>query len=86
MYDKKSSELSMYNRFWIYSDTEAELLKKVTNKTSYKKVSLGTVINESGISKSFTSIINKLDKIKYADSVVVMEGDIRKVKYTDIGV
>ena len=78
-----NEELSIYNRFWIYSDTEAELLKKVTNKVSYQKINFGTVINESGIIKSYTSIINNLNKIKYADSIVVMKGDIRKVKFTD---
>lgn len=75
-------EISMYKRYWVYSETEAGLLQKTNQNLNYDKMSLGKVINENGIIKNFTSIVSKKSNIRYSDSIIVMEGDIRQVRYT----
>lgn len=76
------SDMSIYNRIWIYSFTEEEYLRNSHIGSSSKKFRLGVVV-VNGIPKNYTSIIKSLDNIRFSDSVVVTRGDIRKVKYTD---
>jgi hypothetical protein len=73
---------SIFKRYWIYSKTEATQLKSVTKTMSSNDFKLGTVVTEGGIAKAYTSIIRDKSKIAYPDSVIVREGDIRKVHYT----
>jgi hypothetical protein len=44
---------------------------------------LGTVITEGGVSKQYTSILTSRENITTPDSIVVREGDIRTVKFTE---
>ena len=67
---------SMYYRYFIYSAEEEELRKKVHGSNA----SFGTVIVR-GIPKRYTSIVTDPNKSK-ADALVVIKGDIRKIKYT----
>lgn len=77
-----AKELSIYKRYWIYSKTEEDLIKQVSNGVSSSKIKLGTVISNGGVAKNYTSIINDPSKTRYSDSTIVAEGDIRKVVYT----
>lgn len=73
---------SIYNRIWVYSSTEADLLKRMGKGQTSTKISLGKVVNVAGKMKQYTSIVTSMDNVKYADSIKVMEGDIRTVHYT----
>lgn len=76
------TNMSIYNRIWIYSATEEEYLRNSHKGLSSKKFKLGIVV-VNGIPKNYTSIIKNMDNIKFSDSTVITTGDIRKVKYTD---
>ena len=67
---------SMYYRYFIYSAEEEKIRKKVHGPNA----SFGTVIVR-GIPKRYTSIVTDPNKSK-ADALVVIKGDIRKIKYT----
>ena len=67
---------SMYNRIFVYSATEEERKIKVHGKNA----SFGTVICK-GVPKRYTSIVTSTDDLP-ADALVLIKGDIRKIKYT----
>lgn len=67
---------SIWYRYFIYSQEEEELKKKIDGENA----SFGSVIVR-GIPKRYTSIVIDKNKTK-ADSIIVTEGDIRKIKYT----
>ena len=69
---------SMYERVFVYSAAEAERLRKIHGQN----VTSGTV-SVRGVLKEYTSII--LDsKDMPADGVIILKGDIRRIKYTPI--
>lgn len=76
------NNLSIYQRYWIFSKTEADRFKKIaegmSGKTNYE---FGRVFTNNGVAKNYTSIVTDLSKLTAPDSVVVMEGDIRKVNF-----
>lgn len=75
-------KLSIYYRYWIYSKAEAERIKKVSEGMSgSNKYELGKVFTDNGVMKNYTSIVTNLSKVTQADSIVVMQGDIRKISY-----
>lgn len=75
-------KLSIYHRYWIYSKTEADRIKKVADGMSGShSYELGKVFTDNGVLKNYTSIVTDVSKIIQADSVIVMQGDIRKVNY-----
>lgn len=77
--DKK---LSIYNRYFIYSKTEADRFKKIAETMSgAKNYALGVCYTNNGLAKNYTSIVNDLNKVKQTDAVIVMQGDIRKIAY-----
>ncbi len=67
---------SMYHRYFVYSAEEEELQIKVHGKD----VSFGTV-SVRGIPKRYTSIVRDPNDSK-PDAIVLISGDIRKIKYT----
>lgn len=72
---------SIYTRYWVYSAEEANKLLRVMKTSSSSKSKLGTVI-KNGSPRQYTSIVTDPSMIKYSDSVIVMTGDIRTVKFT----
>ena len=68
-------DIKMYNRYFMYSTEEEELRKKIHGNN----VSFGTVFVR-GIPKRYTSIVRDPKDAK-ADAIVVISGDIRKIKY-----
>lgn len=66
---------SMYYRIFIYSATEEERKLKI-----HPTASFGTVICK-GVPKRYTSIVTSTDNLP-ADALVLIRGDIRKIKYT----
>ena len=67
---------SMYNRIFIYSAEEEQRRMKVHGP----KASFGTVICK-GVPKRYTYIATSTDNMP-SDALVLIKGDIRKIKYT----
>lgn len=67
---------SLYYRFFVYSSEEEKLRQKLYGNNA----SFGTVVVR-GIPKRYTSILTNLNDAK-PDAIVVIKGDIRKIKYT----
>lgn len=67
---------SMYNRYFVYSAEEEELRKKVHGDNA----TFGTV-SVRGVPKRYTSIVRNPSESK-PDAIVLIQGDIRKIKYT----
>ena len=69
----------IYNRYFVFSQKQMDIRKKAENGPKF-----GTVV-VNGIPKPCTDIIlspNQNDKL-FPDSVVLIEGDIRKLKFTN---
>ena len=71
-----SNTNSMYYREFIYSAEEEALRQKIHGKN----VSFGTV-SVRGVPKRYTSIVASMEDAK-PDAIVLIKGDIRKIKYT----
>ena len=67
---------SLYYRYFVYSSEEEAMRIKLYGPT----VSFGTVVVR-GVPKRYTSIVKDLKDSK-PDAIVVIQGDIRKIKYT----
>jgi hypothetical protein len=67
---------SMYHRYFVYSAEEEALQIKVHGRD----VSFGTV-SVRGVPKRYTSIVRDPKDTK-SDAIVLISGDIRKIKYT----
>lgn len=78
-----AKELSIYHRVWVYSKEEADKLKSLAKGITATKIKLGTVITEGGVCKQYTSILTSRENITTPDAIVVREGDIRSVKFTE---
>lgn len=70
------AQQSIYYRYFMYSTEEEELKKKIHGNNA----EFGTVIVR-GVPKRYTSIVIDPNDSK-ADALVVIKGDIRKIKYT----
>lgn len=67
---------SMYHRYFVYSAEEEALKEKVHGANA----SFGTV-SVRGVPKRYTSIVRDPSESK-SDAIVLINGDIRKIKYT----
>lgn len=67
---------SMYQRVFVYSAKEAERLREVHGPN----IKLGTV-SVRGVLKEYTSMILDVNSMP-SDGIVILKGDIRRVKYT----
>ncbi len=72
----RNNSQSLYYRYFVYSSEEEALRQKLYGQN----VSFGTVVVR-GTPKRYTSIVKDLNDSK-PDAIVVIEGDIRKIKYT----
>lgn len=67
---------SMYLRYFVYSAEEETLKQKIHGANA----SFGTV-SVKGVPKRYTSIVRDPADSK-SDAIVLIKGDIRKIKYT----
>lgn len=67
---------SMYHRYFVYSAEEEALKQKVHGANA----TFGTV-SVRGVPKRYTSIVRDPAESK-SDAIVLIKGDIRKIKYT----
>jgi len=70
----------LYNRFFVFSQQQMDLRISIEKKTG-KNPKFGTVI-VNGTPKVYTDIVASMNQVRFADSIIVTSGDIRKIKYT----
>ena len=73
--------IDLYYRYFLYSQEQENMRLKVEGNLG-KQVKTGTVI-VNGVRKKYTEISTDPNKSKFSDSVIVTQGDIRKIKYTE---
>lgn len=66
---------SLYYRYFVYSQEEEAQKIQVHGPNA----EFGTVV-KNGIPKRYTSIVKDMNDAK-ADAIVVVQGDIRKIRY-----
>ena len=71
----------IYKRYFVFSKEHMDK-KKAMDESMGKRSKFGTVV-VNGVSKIYTDIVTNMDNCRYGDSILVIEGDIRKVKYTN---
>ena len=69
----------IYYRYFVFSRTQLEDIKRREEKLG-RYTTIGKVIVD-GIAKEYTDIILNMESAKYADSIIITEGDIRKITY-----
>ena len=69
----------IYYRYFVFSRTQLEDIKRREEKLG-RYATIGKVIVD-GIAKEYTDIILNMESAKYADSIIITEGDIRKIMY-----
>lgn len=70
--------MDAYNRVFIFSQQQMEQKKKIEGKNA----SFGKVF-VNGVEKTWTDIILSMGNAKFSDSQKLIEGDIRKIRYTN---
>ena len=71
--------VDIYKRYFIYSREQQELKIAMDRKLG-KNSKFGTVL-VNGVPRRYTDVVTDTSKCKYADSIVVCSGDIRKIKF-----
>ena len=74
---------NMYERYWIYSRTQMEKIISANEKAGRPTPTFGTVI-VNGVHKIYTDKITDMSHAPFADSILLIKGDERKIKYTNI--
>lgn len=69
----------IYYRYFVFSRTQLEDIKRREEKLG-RYATIGKVIVD-GIAKEYTDIILNMESAKYSDSIIITEGDIRKITY-----
>lgn len=72
---------NIYERCFIFSKEQMDNKIAIETDNGGKKRKLGTVI-VNGIPKTYTDIVLSMDKTRFSDSILLLRGDIRTVKYT----
>lgn len=74
---------NLYERYWIYSRTQMEKIIKANEKAGRPSPTFGTVI-VNGTPKIYTDKITDMSRAPFPDSILLIKGDERKIKYTNI--
>lgn len=72
-----------YTRYFMYSQEQMKLKRSIETKLGREYV-MGTIIVK-GEQKPFTEIVTSIGNMRYSDAVIVAYGDIRELKYTNVG-
>ena len=70
-------------RYFFYSPTAAEEIKKIERGMSAKDFQLPWVV-VSGVRKNYTEMVASPENLRYKDSVHVAEGDIRRMSFSQL--
>ena len=65
-----------YDRIFIFSQEQMDLKKRVEGN----RCKFGTVV-VNGSKKIYTDIVKNMSRVQYGDAKVIIQGDIRKIKY-----
>lgn len=65
-----------YDRIFIFSQEQMDTKKRVEGPRS----KFGTVI-VGGSPKTYTDIVKSMSKVQYGDAKVIIQGDIRTIRY-----
>lgn len=78
-----NNKLSIYYRYFIYSKSEADRLRKISEGINGRDrgYELGVCYTSNGVAKNYTSVVNDLSQVKVSDAEIVMKGDIRKISH-----
>lgn len=68
----------LYHRVFVFSKTQMDQKKEIMGKN----VKLGTVI-VNGVNKPYTDIVLNMNSVRFSDTKKLIEGDIRKIRYTE---
>lgn len=71
--------IDIYYRCFIFSREQYEQKESINRKLG-KVTTLGQVL-VNGIPKPYTDILTSMSRARFSDSVEVISGDIRKIKY-----
>lgn len=71
--------VDIYHRVFIFSREQQEQKIAVDKKMGRKTV-FGTVL-VNGVPKTYTDILTSMSNAKFADSIEVTSGDIRKIRF-----
>jgi len=72
----------IYDRCFIYSREQQETKTNIETSAGRSKPKFGSVIVK-GVPKIYTDIITSMDKARYSDSILIIKGDIRTIKFTE---
>jgi hypothetical protein len=72
---------NIYYRVFIFSKTQQEKIIEIERAKGAADPKFGTVI-VNGSPKVYTAILVSRNNIRYPDSKVLIEGDIRSIKFT----
>lgn len=72
---------NIYYRVFIFSKTQQEKIIEIERSKGAADPKFGTVI-VNGSPKVYTAILVSRSSIRYPDSKVLIEGDIRSIKFT----
>lgn len=72
---------NIYYRVFIFSQTQHDKLVEIEKARGASEPKFGTVIVR-GSPKVYTAVLISRDNIRYPDSKVLIEGDIRNIKFT----
>ena len=72
---------NIYHRVFIFSQTQMDQIMEIERKNGHVAPVFGSVI-VNGVKKTYTSILTSRKGIRYPDSRVLIEGDIRSIKHT----
>lgn len=71
----------IFKRYFVFSKEQMKKRKSIEEQMG-RTPKFGTVI-VNGVSRIYTDMVTSMDKCRYADSILVTEGDIRRIKYTN---
>lgn len=72
---------NIYERCFVFSREEMDKIVSLETSNGRPAPKLGTVI-VNGVQKQYTSIVTSMDRARYSDSICLIKGDIRTIKYT----
>lgn len=72
---------NIYHRVFVFSQTQMDQIMEIEKKNGRVAPVFGTVI-VNGVKKTYTAILTNRKNIRYPDSRVLIEGDIRSIKHT----
>lgn len=71
----------IFKRYFVFSKEQMDK-RKAIEESRGRRIQFGTVL-VNGVYKVYTDIVTDMSKCRFGDSILVAEGDIRRMKYTD---